>query len=137
MVLEFTCSQRWRDMAGDESARHCAQCDQQVINISDYSQAQINELQERIDCGEKICVAFKAVKPEPADGLGEWLPFAFSESSRKLCTWKELAACIDSIAEQSSTAYIASLALRVSAEEPVTLALQKWRQKYIDQSSRK
>jgi hypothetical protein len=81
MLLEFTCSQRWLEMAGDESARHCAQCDQQVINISDYSQAQINELQERIDCGEKICVAFKAVKPEPAEILGEWLPLAFPESS--------------------------------------------------------
>jgi hypothetical protein len=81
MLLEFTCSQRWRDMAGDERVRHCAQCDQQVINISDYSQAQINELQERIDCGEKICVAFKAVKPEPAEILGECLSFAFPESS--------------------------------------------------------
>ena len=60
LILSYSCSQKWELMAGDVSVRNCAQCSSNVQNISDCTPLQIEQLLEKVDAGEEICVAFRA-----------------------------------------------------------------------------
>ncbi len=49
-------------MEGDANNRNCEKCSCKVQNISDYSEAQVNELLARVDAGDNICVSFRFPK---------------------------------------------------------------------------
>jgi len=58
MLLSFSCPVKLQDMEGDDQVRKCDRCSCSVQNITDYSLEQLEDLQQRVDAGEKLCVSF-------------------------------------------------------------------------------
>lgn len=56
MKVASPCSAKWEDMSGDAHARHCAQCDKSVYDLSSLSAPEAEALlRER---GQSLCVRF-------------------------------------------------------------------------------
>ena len=61
--LSFACPMSWEAMPGTDKERSCAKCSCTVQNITDYTSEERRDLQNRIDAGEKICVAMPEAAP--------------------------------------------------------------------------
>lgn len=61
--LSFACPMSWEAMPGTDKERSCAKCSCTVQNITDYTSEERLDLQNRIDAGEKICVAMPEAVP--------------------------------------------------------------------------
>lgn len=61
--LSFACPMSWEAMPGTDKERSCAKCSCTVQNITDYTSEARRDLQNRIDAGEKICVAMPEAAP--------------------------------------------------------------------------
>lgn len=53
----------WEAIPGTDKERSCAKCSCTVQNITDYTSEERRDLQNRIDAGEKICVAMRDAAP--------------------------------------------------------------------------
>ena len=53
------CHEDWAAMRGDERARHCASCRQDVYDLSGLSRAEALSLVRRAQGGEEVCVRFR------------------------------------------------------------------------------
>jgi len=60
VLLSFSCPVKLQDMEGDDQVRKCERCSCTVQNITDYSRRQLEDLQQRVDAGEKLCVSFRS-----------------------------------------------------------------------------